>query len=146
VSLCQQGGDLILGGALSVSDGTTFSDNGSFLSITKAVASGNNGNIDFDVDVGDGVSNTDIRFFANTTSTGDRDIEMYANAGIQHRFDIDSGDTNLCIQSGKLTVGGPVQLPYLGAAPSGLTNGMIWMESDGLHLYYNDAEKVVAGS
>jgi len=38
-----------------------------------------------------------------------------------------------------------VQLPYLGAAPSVLANGMIWMESDGLHLYYAGAEKVVAG-
>ena len=38
-----------------------------------------------------------------------------------------------------------VKLPYLGAAPGTLVNGMIWMESDGLHIYYNGAEKVVAG-
>lgn len=38
-----------------------------------------------------------------------------------------------------------IQLPYLGAAPSTLTNGMMWMESDGLHIYYAGAEKVVAG-
>ena len=38
-----------------------------------------------------------------------------------------------------------LKLPYLGAAPSGLTNGMIWMESDGLHIYYAGAEKLVAG-
>lgn len=39
----------------------------------------------------------------------------------------------------------PIKLPYLGAAPSTLVNGMIWMESDGLHIYYAGAEKVVAG-
>lgn len=39
-----------------------------------------------------------------------------------------------------------LQLPYLGGAPGTLTNGMIWMEADGLHLYYNSAEKVVAGA
>ena len=41
---------------------------------------------------------------------------------------------------------GVVQLPYLGAIPANPVNGMIWMESDGLHLYYGGAEKVVAGS
>jgi hypothetical protein len=40
---------------------------------------------------------------------------------------------------------GVIKLPYLGAAPAGLEDGMIWMENDGLHLYYNSAEKVVAG-
>jgi hypothetical protein len=42
--------------------------------------------------------------------------------------------------------GGAIQLPYLGAAPAGLANGMIWMENDGLHIYYNGAEKTVAGA
>lgn len=45
----------------------------------------------------------------------------------------------------KVTMDVVLQLPYLGAAPSGLTNGMVWMESDGLHIYYAGAEKVVAG-
>jgi len=39
----------------------------------------------------------------------------------------------------------PILLPYLGAAPATLTNGLIWMESDGLHIYYAGAEKLVAG-
>lgn len=38
-----------------------------------------------------------------------------------------------------------VTLAYLAAAPASLANGMIWMESDGLHIYYAGAEKVVAG-
>ena len=41
---------------------------------------------------------------------------------------------------------GVVKLPYLSAAPAALENGMIWMESDGLHLYYGGAEKTVAGA
>jgi hypothetical protein len=42
---------------------------------------------------------------------------------------------------------GVVILPYLGGAPTNPvpTNGCIWMEADGLHIYYNDAEKTVAG-
>jgi len=39
----------------------------------------------------------------------------------------------------------PLQLPYLGAAPATLVNGMVWMEADGMHLYYAGVEKVVAG-
>lgn len=41
---------------------------------------------------------------------------------------------------------GVVQLPYLGAIPANPVNGMVWMESDGLHLYYGGAEKTVAGA
>lgn len=40
---------------------------------------------------------------------------------------------------------GVVKLPYIGTAPSNLENGMVWMESDGLHLYYAGAEKLVTG-
>ena len=45
-----------------------------------------------------------------------------------------------------LKVTGVVKLPYASDAPDVPENGMIWMESDGLHLYYADAEKTVAGS
>ena len=41
---------------------------------------------------------------------------------------------------------GVVKLPYIGAAPTSLENGMMWMESDGLHIYYNDTEFTVTGS
>ncbi len=37
-----------------------------------------------------------------------------------------------------------LQFPILAGA-AGATNGMMWMENDGLHIYYNGAEKVVAG-
>ena len=40
---------------------------------------------------------------------------------------------------------GILRLPYITAAPGTPVNGMIWMESDGLHIYYNNTEKVVAG-
>jgi len=38
-----------------------------------------------------------------------------------------------------------IALPYLAGAPTTLVNGMCWMESDGLHIYYAGAEKTVAG-
>lgn len=41
---------------------------------------------------------------------------------------------------------GSIKLPYLTAAPANLTNGRCWMENDGLHIYYGDAEKLVAGA
>ena len=47
--------------------------------------------------------------------------------------------------TGTTTADEALQLPYLTAAPSTLVNGMMWMESDGLHIYYNGAEKLVAG-
>lgn len=38
---------------------------------------------------------------------------------------------------------GPIVLPYLKEAPEYLNNGMIWMESDGLHIYRDNAEVVL---
>lgn len=40
-----------------------------------------------------------------------------------------------------------LRLPYLSGIPSSPANGDIWMESDGLHIYYGGAggEKIVAG-
>lgn len=37
------------------------------------------------------------------------------------------------------------QIPYLTGIPASVANGSIWMEADGLHIYYNGAEKIVAG-
>ena len=39
---------------------------------------------------------------------------------------------------------GVIKLPYITAAPAAPENGMIWMESDGLHMYYNGAEQIAA--
>jgi len=39
---------------------------------------------------------------------------------------------------------GVVKLPYLAAIPSDPENGMIWMESDGLHAYYGNAEHTLS--
>ena len=46
----------------------------------------------------------------------------------------------------RISYDGSIILPYLGAAPGTAANGAIWMEADGLHIYYNGAEKVVAGA
>ena len=39
---------------------------------------------------------------------------------------------------------GTVKLPYLTGAPADLVNGLMWMESDGLHVYYNGGEQILA--
>ena len=39
---------------------------------------------------------------------------------------------------------GVIKLPYITGIPSSPVNGMMWMESDGLHVYYAGAEKVVS--
>ena len=63
---------------------------------------------------------------------------------IERNFKINkeqAGDTGM-----EITGHGVIKLPYLTAAPARLENGMIWMEDDGLHIYYDDSESVVAGA
>lgn len=38
-----------------------------------------------------------------------------------------------------------LRLPYLTGVPASVDNGSIWMEADGLHIYWNGTEKLVAG-
>ena len=38
-----------------------------------------------------------------------------------------------------------INIPYLSGIPAGVTNGSIWMESDGLHIYYHNGEKIIVG-
>ncbi len=40
---------------------------------------------------------------------------------------------------------GNYKIGYLGSAPGTKVNGSMWMEVDGLHIYYNGVEKVIAG-
>lgn len=47
--------------------------------------------------------------------------------------------------NGRVSITGLLSLPVLTCAPGGVANGDIWMEADGLHIYYNGAEKLVAG-
>ncbi len=51
-----------------------------------------------------------------------------------------SGDTGM-----KIKANGVVRLPVLTGISADVENGDIWMEADGLHIYYNGAEKLVAG-
>jgi len=44
----------------------------------------------------------------------------------------------------EITGSGLVILPYLAGIPADVANGAVWMESDGLHVYYNGAEKTVS--
>jgi hypothetical protein len=50
-----------------------------------------------------------------------------------------SGDTGMEVRGN-----GVIKLPYLAASPSTVNHGLIWMEDDGLHVYYNNAERVVS--
>ena len=50
------------------------------------------------------------------------------------------GDTGMTIFGD-----GVVKLPVLTGVPAAPENGMMWMEADGLHIYYGGAEKLVAG-
>ena len=41
---------------------------------------------------------------------------------------------------------GTGKVPYLKEKPEKVENGMMWMEADRLHIWYNNAEKIVSGS
>lgn len=117
--------------------------------IIKTTASGDS-NLYIDAFAGDTTSDAFITFFRNSdTTSGAMSFNIYNGSGgaaIQHSFGAKTGVVDLCQQGGGLTVSnGYVNLPYLGSAPGTPVNGMIWMESDGLHLYYAGAEKLVAG-
>jgi hypothetical protein len=96
-----------------------------------------------------GTGNVSIQLFREANTTGTVKFVVHEGDGTStanHELSGGSGNADLCKQGGKVICGGvAVQLPYLNTAPSGLTNGMIWMESDGLHIYYSGAEKTVAG-
>lgn len=99
----------------------------------RAESSGSDLYIDLQHAIDDGTSDGYVRMFRDTNTTGAARFQiMGADGTATPVFEFDAKN-------------GSLQLPYLGAAPSSLTNGMIWMESDGLHLYYNGAEKTVAG-
>jgi len=96
-----------------------------------------------------GTDDAEFRMFRSTNTTGNVRFQMFVGDGtssVQHLIRGDDGVVTLCQQAGGLVVSnGYVQLPYLGSAPGSPVNGMIWMESDGLHIYYAGAEKLVAG-
>ena len=48
------------------------------------------------------------------------------------------GDTGMLIYGN-----GVIKLPYLTGAPTSAANGDLWMEADGLHIYYNGGESLV---
>jgi len=83
-----------------------------------------------------------------TRVTGDLYVGNNADADPAIVFDGDTNDGQITYKEDEdyFLLSSPLQIPYLAGAPATLTNGMIWMEADGLHLYYNNAEKVVAGS
>ena len=134
------------------------------LSIYKRVVGGTS-TIRIDPVVPDGTQDTTIQLFRTTNTTGAKFFYVHKGDGtstVQHYFN-GSGAAQFCRVNGNCTIGsttgGTEQLSvvgdgsfteqltvgYLGAAPASPANGMMWMESDGLHIYYGGAEKVVAG-
>jgi len=130
------------------SDYAIFKDEGPAAYFNKVAASGN-ALFYFNAQPSDNTSQALVEFFRATNTSGARIVRFYVgnNTGtVQHLFNAGTGVVNLCQQGGGLKVSnGYVQLPYLAGAPASPENGMIWMESDGLHLYYAGAEKLVAG-
>ena len=53
-------------------------------------------------------------------------------------YEEQGGDTGMIIKGD-----GRIKLPYLTGAPGSLENGDIWMEADGLHVYYGAAEHIL---
>ena len=165
VDLCQQGGDVTIhtgdlyidattGPAVWLREGASstdysyFRDEGTLFYVNKISATGNAA-ISINPQATDGTSICDVRVGRYTNTSGSRRLQLFLGDGtatVQHEFNMGTGDVDLCKQGGGLKVSnGYVQLPYLGSAPASPANGMIWMESDGLHLYYAGAEKLVAG-
>ncbi len=76
---------------------------------------------------------TETRFTTESSGgvsvAGFGDISFYADEAEKFRIKAD----------------GSIMLPVLAGIPGGAANGAIWMEADGLHIYYNGAEKIVAG-
>ncbi|HET6453322.1 MAG TPA: hypothetical protein VFI02_02860, partial [Armatimonadota bacterium] len=166
ISLCQQGGNLTVeegnlyldktvDPTLFLREGGSANDYGAIIAPDAAQiqvrhyrASGDSF-IAFDPMPLSGTDDAEFRMFRSTNTTGNVRFQMFVGDGtssVQHLIRGDDGVVTLCQQAGGLVVSnGYVQLPYLGSAPGSPVNGMIWMESDGLHIYYAGAEKLVAG-
>jgi hypothetical protein len=130
--------------------------NGGFptLRLRSYASSGASASMHFDGFPADGTSTSYIQFHRSTNTTGGSGLLIYKGdgSGTQvHQFfgsggaQLDATGVNTVVVGNILDVNGRVRLPYLGAAPSTLVNGDMWMESDGLHIYYAGAEKTVAG-
>lgn len=134
----REGGDtadrLVLSTTSSIASLLKYNDSGQSLIRIDAIPS-------------DGIGNALIQLFRTTNTTGAVQFNVYGGDGtstIEHQL-LGDGNAGICKTGGLLTLGGPIRVEYRTSAPSSLANGMIWMESDGLHIYYSGAEKVVAG-
>lgn len=74
-------------------------------------------------------------------------IAMLGNVANADRYIYFASDATLFWDESEdhLVLSKPYVLPVLAGVYAGVINGSIWMEADGLHIYYNGAEKVVAG-
>ncbi|MHC4120586.1 MAG: hypothetical protein ACYSWO_24085 [Planctomycetota bacterium] len=93
--------------------------------------------------------NNDITFGNSTwfdvlTIVADEDIRIEPDQNV-----ILAPGTGYIVQFNKDLIAGAaatrIGVPYEAGAPGSLANGDMWMESDGLHIYYGGAEYTVAG-
>jgi hypothetical protein len=87
----------------------------------------------------------DVNFAGGSTYK----IDSAGDAVLKSLVIASGGD--LTINAGNIIMSGTggdderLQVPYLTGVPASVANGSVWMEADGLHIYYNGAEKLVAG-
>lgn len=86
---------------------------------------------------------------------GADDLTIGAGTSSGHLLSLTGGEVLIQSYAAKTTItsfleidmnGTRIDIPYLGSAPSTLVNGSIWMESDGLHIYYGGSEYYIAGA
>lgn len=73
-----------------------------------------------------------IECFANDISSDSTDAEL--------KFSLHIAGTKTDTMSIKA---GAIKMPYTAGAPENIENGMVWVESDGIHVYRDGAEYVV---
>ena len=89
-------------------DYSVFSEGGTILTLMKVSETGQ-AMLRFDPRPDDNTSSSLVQFFRTTTTSGTRTLTLYEGDGTdtaQHVLNAGTGDVDLCIESGQLTLGG----------------------------------------
>lgn len=93
-----------------------------------------------DVIISNTATNGTVRITANANGEGDTyEVDVATFTDTEGTFHL-----NL-LMDGTGTDNQRIRAPYLTAIPSSADNGSLWMESDGLHVYYGGAEATLSG-
>jgi hypothetical protein len=139
VSLCQVGGQLIVGGNIyALGSGmpqiTARNDNDATREVSMKMTgfgwsyittkSPNAAVVNLEALPGDGTSGADYYLFRTTNTTGTKRLLIFEGDGtgtVQHEFNAGTGNVNLCKEGGNLTVTGGVKqwwAKFIGATPA----------------------------